>query len=595
MLRPYQQAAYQAAIDWVKSSSDPCVIEAPTGAGKSHVIEALASELHKISKGKHVLCIAPSAELVVQNREKYLATGHPASIMSASAGGSCMRHPVVFGTPGTIKNKIQAFGAQFCAVVVDECHRITPTVKRIIQAIRDKNPYLRVIGLSATPYRLGSGYVYAMDEHGNPMGDQATKDPYFTALVYKISAHELIANGYLTDPVIGSIGADGYETLGMELNRTGNFNSADVDRAFHGHGRKTSRIIADVVAKSADRNGVMIFAATIQHAQECMASLPPRLSAIVTGKTPDAKRREILERFKARQIKYLVNVSVLTTGFDAPHVDVIAMLRATESVSLLQQIIGRGLRIDDGKTDCLVLDYAQNIERHCQDGDIFNPDIKAAFTSGEKFTIEADCVECGTVNSFAGRKNDEGFQVDKYGYFVDLAGNPVETDQGPMPAHYGRRCQGLIKQGPTHVQCQARWTSKKCPHCDEDNDMAARYCAACKGEIIDPNEKLRIEFKAFKRDPTRIQTDRVIAWQTKPVVSRKGNECLVVTYTTEYRSFSAWLHPYIPRGRPAAEYMQFMGATNSGVEMPETVTYKKDADSGFYRVFDYNRAADEIS
>ncbi len=594
MLRPYQQQAYQSAINWVKSSADPCVIEAPTGAGKSHIIEALASELHRVSKGKHVLCVAPSAELVVQNREKYLATGQPASIMSASAGGSCMRHPVVFGTPGTIKNKIHAFGSQFCAVVVDECHRITPTVKRIIESIRDKNPYLRVIGLSATPYRLGSGYVYAMDQNGKPMGEQATKEPYFTALVYKISAYELIENGYLTPPVIGAIGADSYETLGMELNRTGNFNSADVDRAFHGHGRKTSRIIADVVAQSKNREGVMIFAATIQHAEECMASLPPGLSAIVTGSTGKEDRRRILERFKAKEIKYLVNVSVLTTGFDAAHVDVIAILRATESVALLQQIIGRGLRIDDEKKDCLVLDYAQNIERHCPDGDVFNPEITAAFTSGEQFTIEAECAECGTVNRFSGRKNPDGFEVDKYGYFVDLAGSHVETPQGPMPAHYGRRCQGLLKRGATHVQCPSRWTSKKCPHCDEDNDIAARYCSGCIGELIDPGDKLVIEFKAFKKDPTRIQTDKVVNWEIKPVVTRKGNECLVVTYTTEYRSFSVWLHKEIKGGRLKAEYDQFCDATEGGIEMPETVTYRKDNETGFYRVFDYGRPADSV-
>jgi len=594
MLRPYQSEAHKAVMAWVRKSVDPCLVDAPTGSGKSHIISAIAGDLHTISGGKKVLCLAPSAELVTQNREKYLATGNPASIMSASAGANCMRHPVVFGTPGTVKNRIRAFGRDFCAVVLDEAHRITPTVKAIIERLREQNPKLRVIGLSATPYRLGSGYIYEMNEQGQPMGEHACKDPYFTALVYSIQAKELIDNGYLTPPVIGQIGADNYETLGLEVNRMGNFNSAEVDKAFHGHGRKTSRIIADVVAKSRDRNGVMIFAATVQHAQECMASLPPGLSAIVTGATGKDERRRILQRFKAKEIKYLVNVSVLTTGFDAPHVDVIAILRATESVSLLQQIIGRGLRIDDDKDDCLVLDYAENLERHCPDGDIFNPEIKAGMASGEASYIEAECAECGITNTFSARKNPDQFEVDKYGYFVDLAGARIETDSGPMPAHYGRRCQGLVKRGATHVQCAHRWTSKECPHCGADNDIAAKYCVECRGEIIDPNEKLRIEFKEFKKDPTRIQTDRVVDWEAKPVVSRKGNECLVVTFQTEYRSFSVWYHPYVERGRLHAEYIQLMDATESGVEMPETVTYQKDGDSGFYRVFDFNRAPDEI-
>lgn len=594
MLRPYQSAAHKAVMAWVRKSVDPCLVDAPTGSGKSHIISAIANELHTISGGKKVLCLAPSAELVTQNREKYLATGNPASIMSASAGANCMRHPVVFGTPGTVKNRVRSFGREFCAVVLDEAHRITPTVKTIIESIREHNQKLRVIGLSATPYRLGSGYIYAMDESGKPMGEHECKDPYFTALVYSIEAKELIEQGYLTKPTITPIGADGYETLGLELNRMGNFNSGDVDKAFHGHGRKTSRIIADVVAKSKDRNGVMIFAATVQHAQECMASLPPGLSALVTGSTTKADRDDILARFKAKEIKYLVNVSVLTTGFDAPHVDVIAILRATESVSLLQQIIGRGLRIDDDKEDCMVLDYAENIERHCPDGDVFNPEIKAAFTGTESSYIEATCAECGTVNTFSARKNLEQLGVDEWGYFTDLTGERIETEHGPMPAHYGRRCQGLVRRGATHVQCASRWTSKACPHCDADNDIAARYCVECKGEIIDPNEKLRIEFKEFKNDAHRIQTDSVMEFSLKPVVSQKGRECLVATFMTPYRSFTVWYHPYVPRGRLQAEYMQLMDATSSGVEAPKTVTYKQEEGSKFFRVFDFNRPADEV-
>ena len=134
----------------------------------------------------------------------------------------------------------------------------------------------------------------------------------------------------------------------------------------------------------------MLFAATVQHAKEVLDSLPPSLSAIHHGrKSPKADRDRIIEQFKAQKIKYLVNVDVLTTGFDADHVDVIALLRATESVSLLQQIIGRGLRIRHGKDDCLVLDYAQkNIDRHCPDGDVFNPTIKTKSAGGESVSID---------------------------------------------------------------------------------------------------------------------------------------------------------------------------------------------------------------
>jgi len=102
-LRPYQQNAHDAVIDWVRMTTSPCLVDAATGAGKSHIISAVSETIHKISKGKRVLCLAPSAELVEQNHAKYIATGNEASIFSSSAGSKCLRHPVVFGTPGTVK------------------------------------------------------------------------------------------------------------------------------------------------------------------------------------------------------------------------------------------------------------------------------------------------------------------------------------------------------------------------------------------------------------------------------------------------------------------------------------------------------------
>ena len=594
MLRPYQQQAVDAALTWVRQSIEPCLVEAPTGAGKSHLIAEIAAHLHRISKGKHILCLAPSAELIVQNKEKYIATGNPASVFSASAGGTCLRWPVVFGTPGTVKNKVSRFGDKFCAVIVDEAHGITPTIKHIIDRMRQHNPNLRVIGLSATPYRLGSGYIYAMDEAGKPMGEQSCRDPYFAKRVYTISAYELIQNKYLTPPVIGGINADNYQTLNLELNRQGKFDQSDIDQAFHGHGRKTAAIVADVVAQSRNRQGVMFFAATIQHAHEIVASLPPMLTAIITGKTAKQDRARIIKQFKAKQIKYMVNVDVLTKGFDAPHVDVIAILRATESVALLQQIVGRGLRVDDNKTDCLVLDYAENIERHCPDGDLFNPSIKANMRGTGAESVSVSCPACRVEQDFSARPNDDQFDIDKHGYFLDLDGQRVETEHGDMPAHFGRRCQALHPApGGTLIRCDYRWTEKECPHCGEGNDIAARYCAGCKGELVDPNEKLIADFKALKRDPTRLQTDTVISWQVLPSMSRAGNPTLRIDYTTQYRRFSVWHNPQAKYGKQLADYHQFYTSTCGGQTMPKSVTYRKRED-GFYQIHDYNRSADEI-
>ena len=312
-LRPYQKQAHDAVIDWVKRCLDPCLIEAATGSGKSLIVAALAATIHQMS-GKKILCIAPSAELTEQNFEKYTATGEKASIFSASLGRKDMRHNVVFGTPQTVANQVRKFGKQFAAVVVDEAHGVTPTLMKIIDHMRSQNPKLRVVGMSATPYRLGSGYIYANHYQHGAM-DEAI-DPFFHTLVYAIGGRELIDAGYLTPPVFEPT-AEHYDTSGLEKTRTGQWSPSSLDEAFVGRGRKTSVIVADVVAQSRDRKGVMVFAATIQHAEEIMESLPPGLSRLVTGNTDKKERRQIFADFKARRIKYLVNVAVLTTGFDA--------------------------------------------------------------------------------------------------------------------------------------------------------------------------------------------------------------------------------------------------------------------------------------
>jgi DNA repair protein RadD len=428
-----------------------------------------------------------------------------------------------------------------------------------------------------------------MDEHGNAHGDDKTKNPYFNAKVFTVYARDLIQQGYLTQPVVGAINSGHYETLDMQLNSMGKFAKADVDRAYHGQGRLTSAIVGDIVSQAIDRKGVMIFSATVQHAHEVMQSLPPSLSCIVTGETPKKEREEILRKFKSKQLKYLVNVSVLCVGFDCVHVDLIAILRATESVSLLQQIIGRGLRIDNNKDDCLILDYAENISRHCPDGDLFNPEIEASGDYGAGEPIKARCPQCNANNEFAPVPNEASHKIDDFGYFTDLEGIRLETEYGEMPAHYGRRCFGEVfnKTIKKLVRCSYRWTFKPCPHCEEENDIAARYCCSCKGELIDPNSKLIADFQMKKKDPTQIQTDKVVSMRAIPTLSKAGNECIRVDFITEYRSFPVWFTV-----KMQSSYDAFMKFTDNGFTTPSTITYRKKGD--FFRIYDYNRTADEV-
>lgn len=592
ILRGYQQRCVDAALAEVRQSLAPCLIDAAPAAGKSFMIAAIAKALNQIS-GKRVLCLAPSAELVKQNHEKYLLTGERASIFSASAGLKSTRHVVVFGTPGTVKNAISRFLNDFCAVIVDEAHGLTPTIRDIIDAMRQANPNLRVIGLSGTPYRLGTGFIFRLWPDGRANGDDTCRDPYFTRLVYRVSAREMLDDGFITPMAVGQINAGEYDTSGVVLLPNGTLQSDTVERAFVGHGRKTAAIVADVLSQVQNRpGGVMYFAATIRHAEEIMASLPPGNSTLVTGETGAKDRKRIIADYRAQNIRHLVNVGTLTTGFDVSHTGTIALLRYTESAALLQQIMGRAWRLDDAKTGSLLLDYAGNVERHFPDGDIYNPAIKAGPIGGGGEPIEAECPDCGHHNAFRLHPDYVDYQRDRHGYALDVFGERIMSEYGPVSTHYGRRCFGELRgNGGAYVRCGYRWTGKDCPQCGEKNDIAARHCYACKAEIVNPNDKLVADFKALKRDPTQPQTDIVLSMEAKEGVSRAGNRTIRVDWTTPHRNFSTWFQPDGRHARAVKEWQAYYAATEYGT--PETISYVKDAESGFFRVLAYNLAADE--
>ena len=131
-------------------------------------------------------------------------------------------------------------------------------------------------------------------------------------------------------------------------------------------------------------------------------------------------------------------------------------------------------------------------------------------------------------------------------------------------------------------RCKYRWSPKKCPHCFADNDIAARYCSECKGEIVDPNNSLIDTYKPAVKDPYQQQTDRVIAWHTKKTKSKNNEDMLVVNYITENKKLVIF---YLVR-RP--EYTELVKATNGGEKKPETLTYIRDVKTGYYRALAYN-------
>lgn len=595
-LRQYQREAVDAAIAWMKSTTEPGLIEAYTGAGKSLIVAEIARIISGMT-GKKTLVLQPGKELLKQNAVKYKLTGEPYSLFSASANSKSVRNNVVFGTALSVKNHLKAFCGKFCLVILDEADvSLTPTILSIIKHMREQNPKLRVLGLTSSPYKMGSGYIYRLDINDNPMPEGKCRDPFFMKQIVHIKGRDLLEQGYVS-PIIVPHTNLYYDTSGLKLNNMGQFTSQSVDQAFLGQGRKTAGIINDLVKQTQDQNRIsgLIFASTHKHAQEIYESLPSHLTAIVTDKTKPKERDRIVKAHGNLETKYLINVGIFGRGTDFPRLDFIALLCATESSARLHQFIGRLARIHPDKIDGAVFDYAGNIDNHHPDGDLFNPKITTWNAVGEGGDMPVICPHCKTENQFTARPNPDRFGYSEDGYFVDLMGEKIQSEFGPMPSHFGRRCYGmhLMKSVGKYEQCGYYWTFKTCEECGEKADIAARYCPN-KHELINPNDKLIGEFKAMKRDPYQIQCDEVLAWETKKTLSAAGNECLKVDFITLYRSFSIWYQIQSGNAFLINQYNKFLEATQGGDIMPRTITYRKSIKTGFYEALGYNNKPDKL-
>lgn len=523
-LRPYQYEAVRRTVEHFRATDEAGVIVLPTGSGKSLVI----AELARIARGR-VLVLAHVRELVEQNHAKYEAYELEADIFSAGLKRKQATRQVVFGSVQSVVRNLDAFSPTadepaFTLLVIDECHRVSlekdASYRKVIAHLRERNPRLKVLGLTATPFRLGQGFIYHRHYHGMVRGDD---DCFFRDCVFEQPLRLMVRQGFLSEPKRIDVAVARYDFSQLAPGIGGSFKEEELNDVVQGS-RATPGIVLDIVAQARERLGVMVFCSTVEHAEEVTGLLPEGEAALITGTTHGDERERLITAFKAQQLKYLVNVAVLTTGFDAPHVDMIAILRPTESVSLYQQIIGRGLRLSPGKSDCLILDYAGN------PWDLYAPEVATPKPAGDTEPVQVECPVCGNANLFWGRKDG------------DLV---IE--------HFGRRCQGLVEPSallgaaePRHeaepvpgndgspvkatklVQCDFRYRAKACPQCGEANDIAARHCHGCQARLVDPDDKLR---DALKLRDARVL--RVSGWQLEETRNGRGLPRLKVTYFDE--------------------------------------------------------------
>lgn len=546
-LRPYQQEAVDATLNHFRHSDESAVIVLPTGAGKSLVI----AELARLARRK-VLVLTHVKELVEQNHAKYESYGLRGGIFSAGLKRKESYHQVTFAGVQSVSANLDEFRDEYSLVIIDECHRVsgedTSQYHRIIELLRQQNESLKVLGLTATPYRLAMGWIYRYHYRGFVRGTEEQTKP-FQHCIYELPLSYMINRGYLTKPELVNAAVAQYDFSTLVPDRFGEYTEKDVNQLLSKHKRVTRAIIEQVRELAAEREGVMIFAATVEHAREITGYLPESETALITGTTDLKDRDALIQRFKQRQLKFLVNVSVLTTGFDAPHVDFIAILRPTQSVSLYQQIVGRGLRLSEGKRDCLVIDYAGN---HMN---LHHPEVGEPKPNPDSEPVQVFCPDCGFANIFWGKTDGDGQVIE----------------------HYGRRCQGLLEpaessesaesggQGSRPKQCDFRFRFKECPHCGGENDIAARNCGHCQQAILDPDDQLR--------DALKLKDAMVIRCGGVSVVA-EGRRLNLIYHGEDGEELSEWFD--LGKAGQRAVFNRFFGRRFANSQAPRTFNTVED-------------------
>lgn len=345
----YQSEAVSKTWRWLSNNEgNPCIV-LPTGAGKTFVMAQMILDATK--QGKRVLMTTHASELLSQLEEKLSMFGvQNVGVYSAGKDRYDTKNRVVLGGIQSIYNKAEPLGHRDL-IFVDESHRINPRSEttqygQLFAAF----PSARIVGLTATPYRLGSGLI-------------CDHDAWLNEISYEVSVKELIAGGFLCS--LRSKWIDGIDSKALTITSTGDFAEGEMQSAFMA---KIREITKDMNQRCKDRKSVIVFTAGVDQAIAVREILYDACGEgacdIVTGDTPEAQRREIFDDFRTGLLKYLVNCNCLTEGFDARNVDCVVLQRATVSPGLYYQMAGRGLRTLEGKTDCLVLDYGENIARH---------------------------------------------------------------------------------------------------------------------------------------------------------------------------------------------------------------------------------------
>lgn len=355
-LRPYQQDAIDAIYSYFATNAGHPLVVIPTAGGKSLVLAEFIRGVLTQWPDQRILVITHVQELIAQNHAELIGLwpDAPAGIYSAGLGKREIGARILFAGIQSVHRR--AYDVQQCdLVLIDEAHlipRASDTMyRRFLDTLARINPHLKVIGFTATPYRLDSGLLHKGE------------DALFSDIAFEVSVRELIDEGYLA-PLVSKAAATKLDVTGVGT-RGGEFIAKDLQAAVDKE-TITMAAVAEMAALGRDRRSWLAFCSGVDHAEHVAQEIREHgiSCATIFGHTPKTERARIIERFKKGEIRALASMGVLTTGFNATAVDLIAMLRPTKSCGLYVQMAGRGTRLHPGKENCLVLDFAGNVARH---------------------------------------------------------------------------------------------------------------------------------------------------------------------------------------------------------------------------------------
>jgi len=355
-LRPYQQKCIDDLFSYFQRHDGNPLGIIPTGGGKSLIMAEWCKLVFRTDFRARILVVTHVRELVRQNYEELLSLwpDAPAGIYSAGLNKRQINARLLFASIQSVYKR--AFQIQQCdMVLVDEAHLIPSRSDTMYRQFLDDllkiNPHLKIIGFTATPFRLDSGMLHR--------GEGAL----FDAIAHETNVRDLIDQGFLSRPV------SYFESWQIDTSnvgtRAGDFIASQLEVPALDP-KAIDNIVSRTIASGQDRKGWLVFGCTVAHCKALAQEFTARgiSTATIFGDTSGPERERLIEDYKAQRIRCLVSMGVLTTGFNAKHVDLIVLARPTKSTGLYIQMVGRGTRLHPGKDNCLILDFGGNISRH---------------------------------------------------------------------------------------------------------------------------------------------------------------------------------------------------------------------------------------